>query len=156
MQRTWSFLKPSFSFRLQVSIVNKVILSDLSFGFVETSLNIVIIFLILIKQNVLNSQDKEAPILICPTNRTFETNSGQPTAAAEWNGLIAADNSGKNLTTICSADSGSQFEIGQTEIVCEVWDLDRNHATCIFTVDVIGKKNQGYITISCYKLKVVM
>ena len=69
----------------------------------------------------------------------METNSGEPTAVAVWTDLNAADNSGKNPTKTCSADSESQFEIGQTEIVCKAWDLSGNHAKCTFVVNVKGK-----------------
>ena len=88
---------------------------------------------------MITSLDKEAPILICPTNQTFETDSGQPTAVVVWTDVKATDNSGENLIVTCNSDSGSQFEIGLTEIVCEAWDLNRNHAMCTFTVYVKGK-----------------
>ena len=70
----------------------------------------------------------------------MHTDLGQPTAVGVWIYKNAADNSGKNPALTCSSDSGSQFEIGQTEIFCEAWDLSGNHATCTFTVDVRGKK----------------
>ena len=92
------------------------------------------------KRNIFNSLDKEAPTLNCPTNQTLENNSGEPTAVVVWPDLYASDNSGKNPSVTCSEDSGSKFLIGQNEIVCQAWDMNRNSATCTFTVDVIGKK----------------
>ena len=90
------------------------------------------------------SLDKEAPTLICPTNQTLETDSGEPTAVAVWPDLYASDNSGKNHSKACSEVSGSKFEIGQNQIVCQAWDMSRNNARCTFTVDVIGKKSHGF------------
>ena len=86
--------------------------------------------------------DTEAPVLVCPTSQTFETDLGQPTAIAVWPAPNATDNSKKNVSIICSKDSDSQLKIGKTDVVCEAWDPSGNHAGCTFTVDVIGKKYQ--------------
>ena len=91
-------------------------------------------------------QDKEVPILTCPTNQSLETDYGHATAVAVWFPTNATDNSGKNLTTTCNADSGSQFEIGESDIVCETWDPSGNHATCTFAIKVIGRKKHSYFT----------
>ena len=89
--------------------------------------------------------DTEPPVLICPTNQTLQTDSGQPTAIAFWTGPNATDNSRKNVNITCSTDSGSQREIGQTKVVCEACDLSGNHATCTFTVDIKGNSGRRFI-----------
>ena len=52
--------------------------------------------------------------------------------------LKATDNSGIKASITCTRESGSQFQIGQTEIVCEALDPSGNTANCIFMIDVIG------------------
>ena len=52
--------------------------------------------------------------------------------------LVAKDNSKVPPIVTCSADSGSQFEIGETEVTCKAVDLAGNQANCSFTVNVRG------------------
>ena len=84
--------------------------------------------------------DTEDPVLICPTNQTYQTDSGQAKALAVWPAPNATDNSKKNITLTCSKDSGSQLTIGQTDVACKAWDPSGNHVKCTFTFDVIGKR----------------
>ena len=76
----------------------------------------------------------------CPTNQSVETNFGQPTAVVNWTNPEATDNSRKNLTVTCSVESGSKFEIGDTEVTCQAIDPAGNRATCVFTVNIEGKR----------------
>ena len=58
---------------------------------------------------------------------------------AVWTGPQANDNAGLPPTITCSLASGSQFEIGQTEVICEARDPSGNEAFCAFTIEVRGK-----------------
>ena len=78
--------------------------------------------------------------MICPTNQTLETDPGQSTATTAWIGPNTTDNSQMNITTTCNASTGSQLKIGQTDVVCEAWDMSRNYASCAFTIQVKGKR----------------
>ena len=49
------------------------------------------------------------------------------------------DNSGHFHTATCNVESGSQFEIGVTEVICQAVDLGGNRGACSFTVIVIGR-----------------
>ena len=83
--------------------------------------------------------DVEDPTISCPGNKTLETMPGQPTAVAAYDPKVF-DNSRQNLNASCSAESGSQFEIGQTDVICEAYDPSGNRAMCHFTVDVQGEQ----------------
>ena len=48
------------------------------------------------------------------------------------------EKSGQTPTITCCAESGSQFGIGETEVICQIVDSTSNHATCTFTVTVEG------------------
>ena len=76
----------------------------------------------------------------CLNNKTTFTGFGQPTAIVVWDDLQATDSSGKQFTVTCSVESGSQFGIGETEVVCQAVDPSKNQETCVFTVEVKGKK----------------
>ena len=85
--------------------------------------------------------DHEAPIIACPVNRTVNTEPSQAYATMVWTDPQATDNSGQIPTITCDADSGSNFEIGETEVICQAVDPTGNHATCKFTVKVEGNGN---------------
>ena len=74
----------------------------------------------------------------CPTDQSFETNLGESTVVVNWTNPEAIDNSGQNLTVTCSLESGSHFEIGETDVICQVNDLAENSTTCNFTVQIEG------------------
>ena len=50
-----------------------------------------------------------------------------------------SDNSGHLLTVTCTVESGSRFEIGETEVICQAVDLGGNLGACSFTIIVIGR-----------------
>ena len=84
--------------------------------------------------------DVEDPVILsCPANQTMNTVSSQSTAIAVWTDLKATDNSGIAPSINCSFESGSQFEIGQTEVICEARDPSGNHEICTFIIEVTGK-----------------
>ena len=93
------------------------------------------------------TSDAEGPAIYCPSNQTMDTNSSQSTAVAVWNDLQTNDNSAKSLSVMCSHESGSQFQIGHTEVVCEARDASGNQANCTFIIEVIGKREN--LTILC-------
>ena len=85
------------------------------------------------------TSDAEDPVVYCPSNQTLDTDPSQPTAVAVWTDPQTNDNSGKAPNVMCSHESGSQFQIGQTEVVCEARDASGNQANCTFIIEIIGK-----------------
>ena len=84
--------------------------------------------------------DAEDPtIRTCPSNQSLETDFGKPTAVVSWTNVNATDNSRQLPAVTCDAESGSQFGIGKTEVICEAVDVAGNRATCMFTVNIQGK-----------------
>ena len=83
--------------------------------------------------------DIQAPTLTCPSNETIATGPNQPTAMATWTAPVATDNSNLTPNVTCSAENGSRFEIGETEVKCKAVDEAGNQANCSFIVHVIGK-----------------
>ena len=86
-----------------------------------------------------SSTDTEAPTVICPTNQTLETDLNNSTALVVWNNPVAIDNSKETPTFTCNVENGSQFEFGETEVICQAVDQAGNQATCSFIVDVLGE-----------------
>ena len=87
-----------------------------------------------------NKHDKDPVIHSCPANQTINTIQSLSTATVVWADPEATDNSGITPTVTCSLKSGSDFQIGQTEVVCTARDPSGNQATCIFIIEVIGKE----------------
>ena len=85
-------------------------------------------------------QDHQAPAITCPFNQNVNTAPGLPFATVVWADPEATDNSQQNPTTTCNVESGSQFDIGKTNVTCSARDANGNAATCIFKVDVQGIK----------------
>ena len=83
--------------------------------------------------------DVEAPILSCPNNQSRTMTFGKSTAVVFWDKPDASDNSGERPNISCSIDNGSQFAIGQTEVICHAQDNFGNRAECTFTVEIKGK-----------------
>ena len=84
--------------------------------------------------------DTENPIILsCPANQTKSTAPSLSTAIAVWTDLQATDNSRIAPTVTCSLESGSQFEIGQTEVECDAQDSSGNQANCTFIIEVMGE-----------------
>ena len=83
--------------------------------------------------------DNEVPTVICPTNQTTETDLNRFTAVVVWTTPVAIDNSKLIPEVTCDKENGSQFAIGETEVMCQARDRAGNQATCSFIVDVAGK-----------------
>ena len=81
-------------------------------------------------------------MITCPGNQTVNTEPSQAYASLIWNNSQVTDNSGQIPTITCDTESGSQFRIGETEVVCQAVDSTGNQATCTFTVKTEG--NHGY------------
>ena len=82
--------------------------------------------------------DTEAPVVDCPANQTISTNPGQAYATVVYSAPQVTDNTGATLTITCDTESGSHFEICETEVFCQAVDPTGNKATCPFTVKVQG------------------
>ena len=80
-------------------------------------------------------------MIACPGNQTVNTKPSQAYASVVWTDPQMIDNSGQIPTITCDAESGSQFEIGETEVTCQAVDPTGNQATCIFTVKIEGNGN---------------
>ena len=85
--------------------------------------------------------DQEAPLIDCPTNQTVNTEPSQAYATVVWTDPQVTDNSGQIPTITCDAKSGSQFRIGETEVIYQAVDPAGNLATCTFTVKIEGNGN---------------
>ena len=77
-------------------------------------------------------------MISCPNNQTNSTVFGQSTAIVVWKEPEASDNSGQRPNISCSRQSGSRFEIGQTQVICKASDNFQNWAICTFSVEVKG------------------
>ena len=83
--------------------------------------------------------DNEAPVVACPVNQTVNTDVSQAHATVVWETPEVTDNSAKSPTITCSIESGSEFGIGETEVICLAVDLGGNRGACSFTVTVLGR-----------------
>ena len=55
-----------------------------------------------------------------------------------WIDPQATDNSGQISTMTCDVESGSRFQIGKTEVICQAVDPSKNQASCLFIVQIEG------------------
>ena len=78
-------------------------------------------------------------MIACPDNQTVNTKPSQAYATVVWTNPQVTDNSQQNSTITCDANSGDQFEIGETEVTCQAVDPTGNQAICAFTVMIEGK-----------------
>ena len=62
-----------------------------------------------------------------------------PTAVVVWTHPVSMDNSQLTPNVSCYAENGRQFEIGESEVMCQAQDQAGNQATCSFIVNVLGK-----------------
>ena len=83
--------------------------------------------------------DAEAPVVTCPPDQTVNNDLNLLTATVVWSTPSTTDNSNTAATVTCKEESGSNFAIGETEVICTAVDQAGNMATCAFTVNVIGK-----------------
>ena len=66
------------------------------------------------------------------------TDPGQSTAVVTWTDPTAVDNMDPNPVFSCTHVSGSEFNIGITEVVCKATDANENKAVCRFNVVITG------------------
>ena len=86
----------------------------------------------------INISDEEKPKIECPLNQNTETEYGQETAVVEWQEATVSDNSREVVKVSCLPPAGSNFTIGQTEVVCDAVDKSGNKGSCGFNVTIIG------------------
>ena len=83
--------------------------------------------------------DKESPrFKVCPSNQTISTEPGQATAVVIWGDLTATDNSNQEPNITCVPTSGTRFQIGEANVLCQAQDMAGNLEVCNFVVDVMG------------------
>ena len=96
----------------------------------------------------------EAPVITC-VSKSVNTDNGLDTASVLWDGPKVSDNSGNVSHVICDPQSGTNFTIGETSVICEAFDGSGNRAECSFQVNVTGKSlcslYQRYM-LSCLSL----
>ena len=56
-----------------------------------------------------------------------------------WTAPVSTDNSQLTPIVSCNAENGSQFEIDETEVICQAKDSAGNLAKCSFIIDVKSK-----------------
>ena len=78
-------------------------------------------------------------MITCVSNQFVDADSGMDTAMVTWEDPKASDNSGNVSRVFCDPQSGTNFTIGQTNVICETTDGSGNNATCAFQVNVTGK-----------------
>ncbi|XP_033106624.1 uncharacterized protein LOC117108641 [Anneissia japonica] len=81
--------------------------------------------------------DEEPPHVTCPDKILTSADFGKSYAPVTFNAIVATDNSGETLTTICFPESGSTFALGNTTVTCSAWDASHNLGLCNFDVNVI-------------------
>ena len=66
------------------------------------------------------------------------TEPSKSTAMVVWRVSSAIDTNGKYLEVTCMPPSGSEFEIGKTEVWCMAEDEKREELACNFFVTING------------------
>ncbi|MEZ4943554.1 MAG: HYR domain-containing protein [Saprospiraceae bacterium] len=90
-------------------------------------------------------EDKQAPQISCPANKTVPNDSGSCGAKVTY-AASASDNCTSNVPVYFAPVSGSFFESGTTTVRCVATDAAGNEAACSFTVTV---QDQEAPQISC-------
>ncbi|XP_038055536.1 uncharacterized protein LOC119727638 isoform X2 [Patiria miniata] len=95
-------------------------------------------------------QDREDPRLTCPDTIVAYTN--QPatgTAPASWPDPVVRDNSLSVLTATCAPASGSAFQFGTTQVICNTMDAAGNDDSCMFDVMVRFNDTEPPMFMNC-------
>ena len=79
--------------------------------------------------------DDTPPVISGATNRTAALPSDASTVIVEYD-VTATDNSGDDITPSCTPASGTEFELGDTDVTCTAEDSSGNGASKTFTVIV--------------------
>ncbi|XP_022087341.1 hyalin-like, partial [Acanthaster planci] len=80
--------------------------------------------------------DLTDPVIECPANITTDTDSMERFATVMWYAPNVTDNSGETIEPLLSQPSGSQFEIGNHEVIVNATDSQGNTGNCSFIVEV--------------------
>ena len=67
------------------------------------------------------------------------TDPGKSTAMVVWKDPSTVDTNGKDFELICMPPSGSEFQIGETEVTCLAVEEDKEELTCTFVITINGK-----------------
>ena len=77
----------------------------------------------------------EPPLISCPDDifqlAHYETNDRE--ANVSWS-LTVSDDAAIRPEVICLPKWNSSFEIGETRVVCEAWDISGNVGQCSFNI----------------------
>ena len=76
--------------------------------------------------------------MTCPVDQKLETDKESSTAVVVWQRPIATDFFGNFLKVTCAPSSGSFFNIGLSNVMCEAFDSIGSSKTCFFEVNVEG------------------
>ncbi|XP_022109740.1 uncharacterized protein LOC110989561 isoform X3 [Acanthaster planci] len=85
--------------------------------------------------------DLTDPVIECPANITTDTDSMERFATVMWYAPNVTDNSGETIEPLLSQPSGSQFEIGNHEVIVNATDSQGNTGNCSFTIEVQDNEN---------------
>ena len=69
------------------------------------------------------------------------TDPSKSTAMVIWSDPSAMDTNGKDLEVMCMPPSGSEFEIGHTEVTCIAESDKGEELACKFFVTIKGRLN---------------
>lgn len=91
--------------------------------------------------------DTRAPLLFCPPDIDTESDAEQDSALISWQSPVAIDNSGyiPSISAEPAVISPSPFPIGVTTVNYTAEDLNKNKASCSFTVRVTGEPHSRVI-----------
>ncbi len=95
--------------------------------------------------------DKEAPSLLCEEDQRFPTDAGIDTAVAVYQTPVATDNSGDEVTVVCTPTLGSVLPMGPTNVTCAATDRSSNNATCVLQVNIKGTYYLSDICLRCFQ-----
>ncbi|XP_070577800.1 hyalin-like [Ptychodera flava] len=83
-------------------------------------------------------KDTDPPVIDCPADIETNTYLGKPVKQVTWPSPHATDAAKENVIVSCNHESGGNFTIGLTIVICEATDPAGNAASCSFNVSVKG------------------
>ena len=84
-------------------------------------------------------EDKQAPVILCPSNITQSTDPGQCSAVVRF-APTATDNC-PGVTVVSSISSGAVFQKGTTPVTVAATDAAGNQSTCTFNVTIVDRES---------------
>ncbi|KAJ8036419.1 Hyalin [Holothuria leucospilota] len=86
---------------------------------------------------IITVTDETPPTVKCPDETSNPANEDDNTTAiVRWNPAACSDNSGQNIESQCSSQSGNKFQLGNTSVVCFCTDNSQNTGRCSFIITV--------------------